>query len=93
MKTILVADSDGREKHVGEDFDDFIEVDTVVEAETLDEWADRIRQRIRRLWVEGNSSTDVMVVLEAPVHYRIMLEHLQVTMIRDEKVRFLLSGE
>jgi hypothetical protein len=34
-----------------------------------------------------------MVVLEAPVHYRIMLEHLQVTMIRDEKVRFLLSGE
>jgi hypothetical protein len=93
MKTILIADPDGRERHVGEDFDDFIEVETAVEADIIDDYADRIRQRIRRLWVEGNSSTEVMVVLDAPIHYRIMLEHLQVTMNRDEKVRFLLSGE
>lgn len=93
MKSLLIADPVGRENHVGEDFDDFLEVNTVISSEEIDECADLIRQRIRRLWVEGNSSTEIIVVVDAPVHYRIMIEHLQATMSREEKVRFLLSGE
>jgi hypothetical protein len=93
VRVILVADANGRERHVGEEFDDFLEVEPVPTADTVDQWADRIRQHIRRLWVEDASSEKgVTVVLDAAVHYRVMLEHLQATMLREEKIKFLLAG-
>jgi hypothetical protein len=94
MKTLLVADESGREKHVGEEFDEFIQVDIVPEADSIDAWADRIRQTIRRLWHEDTSTQKgVSVFLDAAaVHYSVVIEHLQSTMLREEKIKFLLVG-
>ena len=94
MKTILIADENGRERHVGEDFDDFLEVVSVPTTDILDEWADLIRQRIRRQWSEDNSTDrGVLVVLDAPSIWTVVFDHLQVSMLRDEKITFNLAGQ
>jgi len=93
MKSILITDAVGRERHVGEEFDDFLQIDGVPDAESIDLWADRIRQHIRKLWNEDASTNkEVTVVLDAPIHYRIVVDHLQTTMLREEKIKFLLTG-
>jgi hypothetical protein len=93
MKTMLIADENGRERHVGEDVDDFLEVEVVPTTDTIDDLANRVRQHIRRLASEDKSDDKtVTVVLDAAIHYRIMLEHLQMVMQREEKIMFFLAG-
>ena len=98
MKTFLVVSQRNVEDHVGEEYDDYIEVEDQPTTETIQEWADRIRNRIRRLHVQDKkdlqgSETELPAVeihLDAASPFNAMLINLQILMKGEEGIRILL---
>ena len=50
MKTLFVVCSAKVNKHVGEDYDEILEVENQPTTETIQDWANRIKGCIRTLW-------------------------------------------
>jgi hypothetical protein len=90
MKTLFVCSKRRINVHVGEEYDDIIEVDDVPTTDNILEWANRIKGRIRKL--EDNDRKDggdgvVSAVLDGPAPYAVMLANLAIRMPEEDKIR------
>ena len=82
MKTMFVCSELKINDHVGEEYDDLLEVTDQPTTKNIDEYHNRIRGRIRKLWHEDEGSEDrqVDVYLDAASPYNAMLQNLRVIM-------------
>ena len=82
MKTMFVCSELVINDHVGEEFDDILEVADQPTTENIDEYHNRIRGRIRKLWVddEGADERRVDISLDAASPYNAMLQNLRIIM-------------
>jgi hypothetical protein len=89
MKTLFVCAECNIEDHVGEEYDEIIEVENQPTTATIQEWANRIKGRIRKLahqlQKEGEEQV-VVVTLDGPSPYNAMLINLQVRMKPEEDI-------
>ena len=94
MKTFLVYDEVTVEDHGGEEYDEIIEVNRIPTVETIQDWANRIKSRIRKLWVEGKGDDErgVVVTLDSSAPYKAMLINLQIFMKAEEEIEIELIG-
>lgn len=95
QKLLLLADPDGREKCVGREVDDFLEIEAVPEATSLGDWGDRACQHIRKLAhddvKEGEAPNEVMVEIAGNRVWEVIMSHIRVSMEKEGlsvKVRF-----
>ncbi len=89
MKTLFVVSSKKVEEHVGEEYDSILEVDDQPTTEVIQDLANRVRGRIRKLWMEqeeDDPDRKVVVSLEAATPYNTMLIDLQLVMKEAEGV-------
>lgn len=96
MKTFLVVSDRKIQDHMGEEWDDYIEVPHQPTTDVIQEWANRIRGRIRKLWNEDATSEDeprdegdpqeVHVYLDAASPFNAMLINLQIIMKTEEDI-------
>ena len=89
----MIADNVTRENHIGEEYDDFLEVIRVPTQTDIDLWVDRISQHIRRLWNEDVESEAALVDVHCDVTslFEIALQHLQESMLRNENIKVKLT--
>ena len=101
MKTLFIVSEKKVNDHVGENYDYILEVEDQPTTETIQEIADRIRTRIRSLWMEQvNPQEDGSVVpepkvvctVDAVTPYRAMLVDLKVLMKDEESIEIDLPG-
>ncbi len=95
MKTLFVCAEDKINSHVGEEYDFILEVQSQPTTETIADWANRIRGRIRALWMEEVKSDDpnaaviypkVVCHLDGPTPYNAILNNLQIIMKAEEGI-------
>ena len=89
MKTLFVVSDKRVEQHVGEEYDSILEVDDQPTTETIQELANRVRGRIRKLWMEqeeGEPDRRVVVNLDGPTPYNTMLIDLQLVLKEAEGI-------
>ena len=96
MKTLFIVSESRVNDHEGEEYDYIEEVEHQPTTETIREWFDRVRTRIRSLWMEqvkpeGDSAepdpdSKVVVYLDAAPPFITMLIDLQRVMGIDEGV-------
>lgn len=90
MKTLFVVCSAKVNKHVGEDYDEILEVENQPTTETIQDWANRMKDSIRSLWHaqvgEGTSNMKVVVTLDAATPYNAILLNLQIIMKAEEGI-------
>jgi hypothetical protein len=99
MRTMIVVASGSINDHAGEEYDAIVEVEDQPTTDTIAEWADRIRNTIRRLWKEEVGTDDnvnavanpgVSVSLHAASPFNAMLINLQILMEKDEGIVVIL---
>ncbi len=102
MKTFLICIEYNINDHVGEEYDDILEVEDMPTQMTIADWADRIKGRIRRLWNEdseideddGSKIEDwqqgVEVFLDGTPPYHTVLMRLQPLMLKEEGIEFTI---
>ena len=90
MKTLFVVCPMNVNRHVGEDYDAIIEVENQPTTESIQDWANRIKDSIRSLWAEqvkeGTSDMRVVVSLDAASPYHAVLANFQIIMKVEEGV-------
>lgn len=90
MKSLFVVDERNINKHVGENYDEIIEVEHQPTTETIQKWADTVMSAIRALWHEqvkaGDPNPGITVNLDAASPFNLMLQNLQIIMGQDEKI-------
>jgi len=88
MKTLFIVSEKKVEEHVGEEYDSILEVDDQPTTETIEELANRVRGRIRKLWMEQENDDDrrVVVSLDAASPYNTMLIDLQLILKEAEEI-------
>jgi len=93
MKTMFVCAEGKTNEHVGEEYDYILEVPDAPTTENIQETADRIRTRIRSLWMEqdGEDGRGVSVNLHGPSPYNAMLINLKILMDKDEGIEVSLD--
>ena len=93
MKTLFVCAESRIEDHVGEEYDEIVEVGSTPTTDDIQEWANRIKDRIRKLAhqmeKEGNDKR-IEVILDGPSPYNAMLVNLQVIMPDEEGIELEL---
>jgi len=88
MQTLFVVSSAKVNRHVGEDYDEILEVENQPTTETIQDWANRIKDSIRSLWhaqVDGDDRK-VVVTLDAVTPYNAILLNLQIIMKAEEGI-------
>ena len=102
MKTFLICIEYNINDHVGEEYDDILEVEDMPTQMTVASWADRIKGRIRKLWNEDSNIDEdsgdkiedwergVEIVLDGTPPYHTMLMRLQPLMLRQEGIEFTI---
>jgi len=89
-KSLFVCVSKHINNHVGEEYDSILEVEDSPTTETIQDWANRIIGRIRKLWHEqgGTANPDAKVLchLDGPTPYHAILVNLQIRMKADEGI-------
>ena len=93
MKTLFICASRKIESHVGEEYDEIIEVEDQPTTVTIQEWANRIKGRIRKLAHQAQqegSKQEVRVFLDGPSPYNAMLINLQIRMPDEEGIEIEL---
>ncbi len=87
FKTLLLADPDGRERCVGKEVDDFIEIEAIPEVLSLDDWANRTCQHIRKLAQEGvpegGKKNGVRVEIAGNGVWNALMSHIVLTMEKE----------
>jgi hypothetical protein len=90
MKTLFICADKKINNHVGEEYDYILEVPEQPTTENIVDWANRIRNRIRALWMEqveaGTSNMKVVCNLDGPTPYNAILNDLQIIMKSDEGI-------
>lgn len=95
MKTFLVVSDRKIHDHMGEEWDDYIEVPDQPTTDVIQEWANRIRGRIRKLHAEEvkeieekqlDDVSGVEVHLDAASPFNAMLINLQIIMNQEEEI-------
>ena len=90
MKSLFIVSEKNVNKHVGEDYDDILEVEHQPTTETIQGWADQVKGRIRSLWHEqvgeGTSDMKVVVNLDAASPFNAMLVNLRIIMKAEEGI-------
>jgi hypothetical protein len=78
------------EDHVGETYDEIVEVDDSPTTETIQEWGARIKNKIRRLHnnsiAEGEENPVIQITLDGPSPYNAMLQNLQIFMAEENDI-------
>jgi hypothetical protein len=100
MKTVFVVSEKRVDDHAGETYDYILEVDDAPTTLNIQEIADRVRVRIRSMWMEqvkpesGDPDPDPMVVctVDASPVFRAMLIDLQIILKEDEGIMIDLPG-
>jgi hypothetical protein len=94
-KSLFVCVSKHINNHVGEEYDSILEVEDSPTTETIQDWANRITGRIRKLWHEQVKPDDpnhvainakVVCHLDGPTPYHAILANMQIRMKADESV-------
>jgi hypothetical protein len=100
MKTFLICIEYNINNHVGEEYDDILEVEDMPTQMTIAHWADRIKGRIRKLWNEDsdideddgskieNWERGVEIYLDGTAPYHTILMRLQLVMKKEEGIDF-----
>ena len=93
---MFIVASSKVDSHVGEEYDDILEVDDQPTTETIQEWANRVRNHIRRLWTEDvppegadradDDPREVRIHLDAATPFHAMLVNLQILMKEEESI-------
>jgi hypothetical protein len=88
MKTLFVCDTKLLNKHVGEDYDNYVVVPHNPSAENIKEWADRIKQFVRELWASDSDvdNRKVVITLDAAGPFHVMVFNIKTIMLEDEKI-------
>jgi hypothetical protein len=89
MKTFFVCSETRIGEHGGEEYDDFIEVENAPTTDTIEDWANRIRDRVRKLWHEEMKEDEdkrIVVTLDGPSPYNAMLVDLQILLEEEEGI-------
>lgn len=100
MKTLFIVSERKVNDHIGEEYDYILEVDDQPTTETIQEIGDRIRTRIRSLWMEQISPSEgepdpnpaVICTVDAATPYRAMLVDLQILLAEQESIEIDLPG-
>ena len=92
VKTFLICTSKSIHKYAGQEYDDYLEVDSQPSAETIDELANRIADRIRKLWNEDGDDEEriVSIWLDAASPYNVVLKNFQIFMKEQENIEIQL---
>ena len=82
MKTLLVVSELRVDEHAGEEWDDYIAVVDTPSTENVQEWADKVSNRIRRMWDadKGSAGRTVAVEVDASPVFVTMLIDFQIMM-------------
>lgn len=96
MINFLIVEKKRIEKHVGEEYDDYIEVDMFVEPSNMPSIANIIRNKIREVVInyenEKNISKRIVnVEIDAPPVYNVIAVGLLDSMIKEEGIELVLS--
>lgn len=90
MKSLFVCSSNKINNHVGEEYDFILEVIDKPTTENISEYANRIRGKIRSIWMEQVNTNDpepkVVCHLDGPTPYNAILNNLQIIMKEEEKI-------
>lgn len=88
MKTLLVCDEVSINNHVGEEYDEILEVIQVPTTENIKFWADKIRDVINSLWKSDGNAKDqkVVVTLDSSAPYKAVLINLKIKMGEENNI-------
>jgi hypothetical protein len=81
------------EDHVGETYDEVVEVENSPTTDTIQEWSARIKNRIRKLHNNAklaNEDPVVEIYLDGASPYNAMLQNLQIIMGEEEGIEIEL---
>ena len=102
MKNFLICIEYRINDHIGEEYDDILEVEDMPTQITIADWADLIKGRIRKLWNEDSEIDEdsgdkievwekgVEIVLDGTPPYHTMLMRLQPLMLKEESIEFTI---
>ena len=81
MKFLLVCDEKSINNHVGEEYDEILEVVQVPTTENIKLWADKIRSAIQTLWsLQTSEDKKVVVTFDSSAPYKAVLINLKIKM-------------
>ena len=90
MKSLFICSGKKINNHIGEEYDSILEVIDQPTTENIAEYANRIRDRIRSVWMEQIKANDpdpkVVCHLDGPTPYNGILNNLQIIMREEEKI-------
>ena len=88
MKTLFIVSEKKVDGHVGEEYDYILQVDDQPTTENIQELGNRVRTRIRSLWMEQEQEEDRRVVctLDAASPFNVMLIDLQLILAEQEGI-------
>lgn len=92
MKTYFVVAEGRVDQHDGEEYDDILYVEDAPTTDTIQEWANRIRQGLRKLWHEGGQEP-IGIYFDAHMAFHAVLVNLQILMKEDEDIDLSLMYE
>ena len=89
MKTLFIVSEKKVDDHVGEEYDYILQVEDQPTTENICELADRVRTRIRSLWMEQAEEGDdrgVACTLDAASPFNTMLIDLKLILAEEEGI-------
>lgn len=95
----LIVDKNYVEKHIGEEYNDYLEVDAIVEAKDIPAVASVIRNKIRQIIIDADAENGgpverkVCVFIDASPVYGVIVVSLSDIMAKEEKIELLLGEE
>jgi len=89
MKTLFICGKKESARHVDEEYDELLYVDSEPTQMVIDLYADRIRNVIRKTWKEDtDKEKGIDLYLDCPAPYLVIVENLKVVMEEDESIVF-----
>ncbi len=90
MRTLFVCAENKIDDHLNEEYSDILIVTDQPTTADIDKWADRIRNRIRALWMVQIETKEidpkVVCYLDAPLPYSSILNNLKDVMKQAENI-------
>ena len=95
MKSMMVIAERQLNKHVGEEYDDVVEVADEPTTENIQPYANEVMSRIRNLWGQevGVDDPSVVVHLDAATPFAAMLVNLRIIMKKQEGINIVLPWD
>jgi len=91
MKFLLVCDEKSINNHVGEEYDEILEVIQIPTTDNIKSWADRVRSALVGLWnLDKSDDKKVVVTLDSSAPYRAVLINLRIKMGEENGIKIEL---